>query len=112
MIEPSTLHYNLLPLRETYINKHACCEICVTDTKIASIIPVAHILHDTGRRLLDVGINIHTTTPGINANPRMTDREFINDFRQPCADIHGPTSDTFQPYIINGMCPYMTTLTQ
>ena len=29
--------------------------------------------------------NIHTTTPGINANPSINEGDFIGDFYQPCA---------------------------
>ena len=54
------LYYDQPPLLQTHINKHACCEICMTDTKIAHMTPVADILHDTDKILLDVNVNIHT----------------------------------------------------
>ena len=47
---------------------------------VDSIVLVAHIRHET--EILNV--NYNTTTPGINANPGLTEGDFIGDFRQPC----------------------------
>ena len=46
---PSILFYNLLPLVTTHTAKNTCCEICMTDTSVNSIVPVAHILHESDK---------------------------------------------------------------
>ena len=50
---PSILHYNLLPLLTTHININKCCKICTNNTNVDSIVSVAHILHKTGRNMLN-----------------------------------------------------------
>ena len=49
---------------------------------------VAHIPHETNRNILNLYYNTHTTTPGINANPGLTEGDFISEFQQPCTPQH------------------------
>ena len=60
----------------------------MNNTIVESIVPVAHILHEIDKNVLNVNYNIHTTTPGINANPSMSEWDFIDNFREPCARQH------------------------
>ena len=60
----------------------------MTSTNKDSIVPVSHILLETDSNLLNVNYNTHTTTKGIHATPGLTEEDFINDFRQPCAPQH------------------------
>ena len=60
----------------------------MNNTNVDSIVPVKRILHETDRNILNVNYNIHTTTPGINANPGLMEGDFISDFRQLCAPKH------------------------
>jgi len=85
---PSILFNILLPLLTTHIAKNTCCEICMTNKNDNSIVPVAHILHESDKNLLNVKYNTHTATPVINANPGLTEWDFISDFRRSCAPQH------------------------
>ena len=52
----------------------------MNNTNVDSIVPVKRILRETDRNILNVNYNIHTTTPGINANPGLMEGDFISDF--------------------------------
>ena len=52
----------------------------MNSTNVESIVSVAHILHETDRNIPNVNYDIHKATPGINANPSMTEGDFISDF--------------------------------
>ena len=97
---PSILFYNLLPLLTNHIAKNACCEIYMTNTSVNSIVPVAHILYESDKHLLNVNYNTHTTTPGIHANPGLIEGDFISDFRQPCAPQHRHYTGNYPYYSI------------
>ena len=45
----------------------------MTNTNVNSIVPVAHILYESDKNLLNVNYTTHTSTPGINANPGLTE---------------------------------------
>jgi len=49
---------------------------------------VAHIYHDTDRLLLNANNHVDGPTPGVNAHPLTTERDFITEFRQPWALQH------------------------
>jgi len=54
----------------------------------ARIIPVAHILHYTDWRLLDINMSdVHTPTPGIYVHPHTNDSDFIKNFSQPWVPV-------------------------
>jgi len=72
----------------------------MTSTNVDSIVPVAHILHETDRNLLNVNCNNHTTTPEINADPDLTEGGFISDFPLSyiANHVHHSTSNTQNNY--------------
>jgi len=57
----------------------------MNNTNVDSIVPIAHIIHEMERNILNVNYNIHTTTPRINANPGLTEGDFFTEICQPCA---------------------------
>jgi len=74
------------------------------------VVPIAHVLNESDKNLLNFNHLTHTPTPAIDVLPDITEVEFIRDFRQPCATqaIHGAASNTVQSHKLSSRhngCP-------